>query len=76
MGFLHGANEQKGLLVGQNVAANLLAEIFGVAKGIEVIVLQLEGQPHMQPELVQGLAGLSIRSCRFTPHLQSCCQQD
>ena len=56
---MHGVDEQEGLLVVHDVAADFLAEGFGVAPHVEHVVAQLEGETHVDASLIEEV-GLGV----------------
>ena len=59
--MVEGIDEHEGLLVGSDVATNLLAEYLGIAIDIEEIILQLESQAYLLAKFIQVL-GIFLRS--------------
>ena len=53
IGPVEGIDQHVGLLVGCDVAPYGLAENFWIAVDVEIVVLQLESQPHLLAEFVE-----------------------
>ena len=73
--MVEGIDEHEGLLVGSDIATNLLTEHLGIAIDIEEIILQLESQTNLLTKLIQVL-GIFLRSIsQNSTNLQSTSQE-
>ena len=74
--MVEGIDEHISLLVGCDIATNLLTEHLGIAVNIEVIILQLERQSYLLAKLIQVLCILIRSIGKDSTHLQGTSQEN